>query len=348
MPTIVKKTVALIGLGGRVLDTVFPAMRCVSDRLEVVGAYQRTESSLKAFCKQWGIDPLESLSDRKLEKVDLLSVCVHPSQLVGILKIWRNTNLDFSQVTLMIDTPVLNPSGLRVFPVLKRFKKVIVAEDLIASPMHLLARRLIDEGRIGKVRRIELHHSGYRHHAVASLRLLSGNQVPKSVQRVRLGQGYNEYLLNFKNGIHASFVEPRDYDIGTFIVHGTQGTIADYDLRACRESGSHFHLGAKHKLDKMFRLTLNGESLPVNENDRRLITGLARTFENEINTVDVLKIRALIDMLVDFADEKDELSYDVLDGIFDSWCLNFANRLGKVYNLSNPKLPLLLRMLRLL
>ncbi len=345
MTATTNKTVALIGLGGRVLDTVFPALRCASDRLEIVGAYQRTESSLHAFCQRWDIPPLTSVTDPKLEQVDLLSVCVHPSQLVGILKTWREAKLDFSKVTLMIDTPVLNPSGIRMFSMLKRFRKVIVAEDLIASPVHRVARGLIDEGRIGKVRRIELHHSGYRHHAMASLRMLAGDMTPGKVQRIRLGQSDSEYRLTFPGGAYASFLEPRDYAIGSFIVHGTQGTIADYDLRANREAGTHYWLGARHESGKDFRLTLNGEDLPQNENDGRLLQGLADTSADNSDLVDVLKIRALIDMLVGFADDRDELCYDFLDGIFDSWSLNFADRLGKVRNLSAPKLPLLLRMM---
>ena len=261
------KKVALIGLGDRVKDTVFPAFQCVRDRLHVEYAFQRSSHKLADFCNKNNIVPLSSVADERLQSVDLISVCVHPSQLVGILAEWRASNLDFSNVTLMLDTPVLNPSGFRSMPIFKVFKQVIVAEDLIADPIHRVAKQIIEENRIGRVKRIELRHSGYRHHAMASLRMLAGGVAPLLITRSPLGVNGNEYSLKFRGGMLAKFIEPRDYRVGSFIIYGEHGTVADFDLGAERSGGKHYYLHYEHGDENSLLIKLNDQILPTIAND---------------------------------------------------------------------------------
>ena len=72
------------------------------------------------------------------------------------------------------------------------------------------------------------------------------------------------------------------------------------------------------------------------------INGMREYLSNrKFDRVDLAKIRALIDMLVGFADGQDQLVYTVQDGLFDAWSLNITDKLGFFLNLSAPKVPLL-------
>ena len=114
--------------------------------------------------------------------MDAVVVSVGTKSVPGVLA--ELAGRGASGATLMLDTPVLDPSNLRAARLFERFPAVLASEDNYSLPLYVLARSLLDEGRIGRLQRAYLFHSGYRHHALAALRRLTGTRARRvSVDR---------------------------------------------------------------------------------------------------------------------------------------------------------------------
>jgi len=213
---------------------------------------------------------------------------------------------------------VLLPADLGAVRHFRRFRRVLASEDCFALPPVVLARRLVDEGRIGRLRHVHMFHSGYRHHALAALHRLTGHR-PSRVSARRWNRSAAEVRLRFPGRVGATIVEPRVYDAGRLLVSGTRASIADYPLagKGVVEIGYVDGPGGGWA-----GLTVDGEPVPPSELDRAFAECLPTPLVEDTR-MQRLKIRGLMDVVVDSIGEG-PAQYDPLDAVADHVSLRVA------------------------
>jgi predicted dehydrogenase len=314
--------VAMVGVGRRARHTLLPALFALGDRVVVEAAFGRTARSLALEAA--GGRPLavrDDLGDADLSGIDVVVVALPLRAVPDVLR--RLEHAGASGATLMLDTPVLHHRDLDALDLLDRFRDVVVSEDAIALPPFTLARQLVDEGRIGDLTRISLFHSGYRHHALATLQELVGRGRPTRVRVRRWGRGSAEIRVLFRGGVEGVVVEPRDYGVGRFLVAGSEGFIADYPIR-------HKHatvIGYDCDRGRYRGLLLDGEPVPPSALDQAFQTDLAAGLEDE-STMALLKVRGFMSLVDAVATGAPTPRKQPIDALVDDLSLRVAERTG--------------------
>ena len=202
--------IVLVGAGERARATLIPAIHASASRVELAAVCARSERTIELLGGRFRT-PTSLLADVDLSGVDAVVVSVGTKSVPGLLA--ELADRGGSGTTLMLDTPVLDPSNLRAARLFERFRAVLASEDNYCLPLYVLARRLLDEGRVGRLQRAYLFHSGYRHHALAALGRLTGTRA-RRVSVDRSNRWCAEVHVAFPGGVRALVVEPRRYDIG--------------------------------------------------------------------------------------------------------------------------------------
>jgi predicted dehydrogenase len=217
---------------------------------------------------------------------------------------------------------VLEPADLGAAKRFARFRAVLASEDNFALPLFVLARRLVDDGAVGRLRRVYLFHSGYRHHALAALRRLTGAR-PRRVSVDRSSRWSADVHVTFPSGIRATIVEPRRYEIGRTMIVGDAGFLADYPI-------DHRHATriGYATVDGRFRgLTLDEDPLPPTELDEAFRAGLEGATLEDDSLMNQMKIRGAMELLVGLGDPGSRERYPAADAIEDNLAMHVAERI---------------------
>ena len=263
----------------------------------------------------------QPLKDIDLADVDAAVIAVPLPQVPQVL-----AELDAypaPRPTLMLDTPGLAPGDLSAARHFPRFPAVLASEDNFALPLYVEARRLLDEGRIGWLRRIHMLHSGYRHHAIAALKQLTGSRHPKRVSVHRWNRWCSDVRMTFPGGVHASIVEPRRYEIGRTMIVGSEGFITDYSIDHPKVTC----IGYRVEDGRYLGLTVDGEPVGATALDDALASGLGGTPLEDPSTMSQMKIRGFMDLLAALPDTTSRFRYPIQDSIADDLVIRFAERL---------------------
>ncbi len=321
------KKVLIIGSGYRVESVILPALYGLRGELLVSAVYSKSSKSL-ILGKKLGLDKTITTLDKiDFSKIDLIIVAVPIHQVKKILVLLSSR--DLSHVVLMLDTPVMAFRDILAVRYFKNFKNVLISEDTIALPPFILARKLIEDGRIGSVHNVVFFHNGYKYHALASLKMLVGDENILSIRSQRLQQGYGLKRIKFSKGVEASLFEPRDYTKGKFIIQGEKGMIVDYE-HANKKALSIGYLaeGGIYK-----GLTLDGIQIPHDEIDKKYLS-IDVNDMHDPSLMNSMKIRGFMDLLMATADEQlKSKRYSPSEGIFDSLAIYISEQ-GYFKNLS--------------
>jgi hypothetical protein len=225
-------------------------------------------------------------------------------------------------LTVMIDTPVLEPADLAAAKGFERFRSVLASEDNFALPLFVLARRLVDDGRIGRLRKAYLFHSGYRHHALAALRRLMGTR-PRRVSVDRSSRWSADVHVTFPDGVRATIVEPRRYEIGRTLIAGSEGLLADYPLDHSRA----IHVGYRTDQGRFLGLTVDDEPVPATEGDEAFAAALDGAPLEDGSLMGQMKVRAAMEILVGLGDPRSIERYPAADAIDDNLAMHVAERI---------------------
>ena len=204
-----------------------------------------------------------------------------------------------------------------------RFPAVLASEDNAALPFFLLARDLLEEGRIGRLRRVHLQHSGYRHHAIAAIKRLTGARSPRTISIERWNRWCSEIRLSFPGGVRAVIQEPRRYGSGRTMIIGSEGFITDYpvDHENAIEVGYHVEAG------RYRGLTVDGDTVAPTALDDALVAGLAEHPLDDPSLMNQMKIRGFMELLASAADGASGTRYPIEEAIADDLAIRFAERL---------------------
>jgi hypothetical protein len=315
------KNVLVIGAGRRVKGAVLPALGCLEDRFRVAGVVARTARELSYAGGRRTVTTLDSLDRVDFAAIDLIAMAVSITEVPRVLRDLAARPV--GHAVLLIDTPVLPPTGLWASRCFSAFRRVLVAEDNLALPPFLLARRLIESGAIGALRRIFFFHSGFKHHALASLKMLAGGARIRGIVNRKFAGKLRQKEIDLDGGVSAVMYEPRDYATGKFLLVGEKGAIADYDY-ACapvRRIGYQVD-GAIYR-----GVTLDGEPIaPVGLDEAYLTHVGDDVFDG--SPMNTMKLRGLMDLLVAALEERSPFHYDPSEGICDHLAIRLVDRIG--------------------
>lgn len=317
--------VVVVGAGHRAMDTILPAIMCLRDWVELAGVVTRKERQLCLYDSRLMIDTVSSFEKIEMESVGTVIIAIPPGNVPGVLR--RLAGPHAHQLRLLIDTPVLDPSHLGAIKLFHLFGRVSTSEDSIALPPIALAKRLIGEGAIGRLRHVLAFHSGYRHHALASLRQIVGGRAPTRLRLIRWNKEWGEIRVRFGRALSATIVEPRSYDAGHFAFIGERAAIADYPLGSARNTRQ---IGYKIERGLYTGMTIDGDPVPGNELDDAFIEQIPSASDlPDPSLRSMLKIRAFMDLVGFGSDDGTTPHYDPLNAIGDSISLKLMQRTGR-------------------
>ncbi len=222
-----KRRVIIIGAGKRVERVILPALYCLQDDVEIVNIMART-ARLKSFLdKRLEVSIVTEVADVVWSSTELVIIAVPKEAVASVLrKIPRQFR---SRLILLVDTPVIPLRSLGTLRIFDDFKRVLVSEDYLGVPFFEAAKVFLQEGKIGDLHAIHFMHSGYRYHALAAIKHLSGCSTFSYI-RMR-NRGAVERDIRTANNVRAHILEPRDYRNGRTLIVGAKGTIGDYPLQ---------------------------------------------------------------------------------------------------------------------
>jgi hypothetical protein len=261
-----------------------------------------------------------TLADLELSGVDAVVVSVGTPSVPAVMR--ELADRGGAGLTLMLDTPVLDPTDLRSVRTFGRFRSVLASEDSFALPLYVAARRLLDQGAVGRLRKAYLFHSGYRHHALAALRRLTGTRA-RRVSVDRASRWSAEVHVTFPRGVRALIVEPRRYEAGRTLIVGETGLITDYPIdhpRAVR-------IGYRTDEGRFRGLTVDEEPLAATELDEAFESALGGAELEDASLMNQMKIRGFMELLVGLGDPRSRERYPAVDAIEDNLTMHFAERL---------------------
>ena len=312
--------IVLVGAGRRARQTILPAIHACSDRVELVGVCTRSERELELLGGRFRTTTT-SLEDIDLASVQTVVVAVGLSNVPHVVDLLARRGAP--GLTLMLDTPGLAPSDLRAAKLFPSFANVLASEDNYALPLFVLARRLLDEGAIGGLRHAHLAHSGYRHHAIAALKQLTGAAHPTRVAVHRWSSFSAELRIRFPGGVRATIVEPRRYGSGRTMIVGDGGFIVDYAI----DHPKAIQVGYRTEGPRYLGLSVDGEPVEETELDRAFVSRLSDVPLEDPSLMNQMKIRGFMELLGGLGDPGSRFRYPALDAIADDLTVRFAERM---------------------
>ena len=157
------------------------------------------------------IRPLASLTAGDLRRVSWLYLAVPPRTTPDVLELLAK--LSVNDINLIIDTPVLLWRQRGAKKHFNKFKRVVVAEDIIHLPWIDTVKEMIGH----KITEMIFNQSAYRYHGIALIKEL---WAVKTFKSVRLTRDKHTSIVLKNNFNHlARIVEPKDYNVGqmTFV-----------------------------------------------------------------------------------------------------------------------------------
>lgn len=206
---------------------IIPALLGLANYFEITGVVTRTEKDISLPDGKFQTRTITDLNLIDLATIDLIAVAVPIQEVPNVLR--DLARFQTKNITLALDTPVLPLKKLSAARYFKNFREVLVLEDSIALPPFVQAKKLIQEGKIGKLKKITFFNSGYRYHALAALKFLAGFLYVRKIRAIRKPDKSWDMHIFFPGQVKALVIGPRDYNIGKFLIEGTSGAIADFE-----------------------------------------------------------------------------------------------------------------------
>lgn len=315
------KKILVIGSGKRVKEGIIPALFCLQNEFEIEAVYSRSIKTISLFNDTWKKKTIDDLRGVDFKKLSYIFIAVTLSEVPKVLK--KLSDFDTSHITVFLDTPVLPHTKLGASKYFKNFKNVLVPEDSIALPSFKLAKKLIGEGKIGKLKRIYIFHEGYRYHALAALKFLTSSNVKKITNKVWSKKAdCIEWDFHFKN-VRATMLDPRDYNAGRFLIVGEKGMIADYNLTGANT----YRIEYIVENGNYRGLKLNGQKVEADNLDKLFLKNVSDDLYKK-SVMNSMKIRGIMEILngVDKGDKK--YFYSAKTGIYDILAIMISEKFG--------------------
>lgn len=318
-----KKALLLIGSGGYIQQTVLPALMVLAQQFSVKGLINKSGATPTAITQM--IPTLRASADLAsidFASIDIIFVCIPHLSVPALLN--KMSGLSLSHITLIVCTPVLGIKDGHYRSRFKSFKQTLAFENAFCLPPVVLAKRLIDEGKIGKLKKVYLNHSGYRYHGMALIRSLYNGAYPSYGRTLSFGQ-YFEYSLKFPGGRHATMLQPKDHAAGYFMLAGSKGIISDHPLQA---KNTLVINSLQDETGLFAGLSLNGQPQPLCTLDQLFIDRLPYSRLPDNSLFRQLHIRGAVEIFDACYRNDKTCLYDHSETIYDNVLATLLERVG--------------------
>ena len=325
-----KQRVLVVGAGRRATETIFPALLGLRDQVQLAGVVARSPRKLSLYNGELVVDADDRLDAFDPASLDTIMVAVPRAMVPSVLG--TLANMDVGHVSLMLDTPVMDPRHLGATRHFARFKKVVATEDAIGFPSIAHARQLVAAGEIGRLRHVRLFHSGFRNHGLAAIRFVGRLGLPSSLRVERWHSKWFEIRMRFPKGVTGAIVHPESNDAGRLMVVGDRGAIVDYPTN--RKDA--IEIGYRVEGGSFVGLTVAGEPVPASELDLAFGENVPVGALAERSLHNQFKIRGLMELIARLGDDHSDFQYDPYDAISDHQIVRVAERFGALRSVPLP------------
>jgi len=230
----------MVGAGRRARNNFLPVLTYLAGQgaVEIAGVHARTAANLYPFAEHWKIPGYTKISEIDFSKVDVVAISVPPAANGPVL---QSLEPHASRLTIVIDTPVaFSRRELALTDgLLKKFKRVIIAEDYMNFPPFELMRKAVKGGLVGKVMGVTLTNIGYMYHGLALVRSFGGFGRAKSTWKKSAGTYGTIIGYDFANGYKGIIIGPyRRESTSGITVEGTKGILSDFPGDKAFEQGA--------------------------------------------------------------------------------------------------------------
>jgi hypothetical protein len=298
-----------------------PALWCLGETVSIAGVHARTVRNLSLGDGALELTTGNDLSTYDFAAIDVIVMAVNKKAVGTVLD--KLASVETGHITLMMDTPVLLPSQLGAARHFGAYRAVLASEDSIALPPYVVARRLVDDGRIGRLRRMSLLHSGYRHHALSSLKHLADRTSVRSIRKPRGGGPAAETSVRFPGGVTASILGPRDYESGRLLLSGAKGCISDYPL----QGRNVVELGYRHEDGRYCGMSVDGEAVASSALDLAFNERLPGDLPDPSLRI-LLKIRGFMELVDAVRRDDPTFAYPAFATLYDVLALAIVDKTG--------------------
>ncbi len=316
-----KKNVFVIGSGRRVQSAILPALACLNSSYRIAGIYSQSIHAIRIPGTKITMWTSNQFSDTNFSDIDLIIIAIPPSQVIRVGR--ELLSAGARHCIVFVDTPVLALRDVLSCGIFSSFRAVYVSEDYRSMLCYDVAARLIKRGYIGTLKHVYLFHSGYKYHAIAVIKKLTGCQWVRAIRRVSVSREISELRLRLPGGVGATIVEPRDYSVGRFLIVGEKGCISDYPIQEART----MHLSYLGKGTRIVGFRVSGairKWYSLHPNYRTEIAGDASVSVPLQNQ----KIEGLVRMYASIWRFNSSYKYAWYDGLYDSIVSSMTDRLG--------------------
>lgn len=320
--------IVIIGSGNRVQNTILPALFVLKKSFRIKDIYSRSIKILKAQGDNKKHKTKIDIENIDFKDVDILIISISPSSVPKVLETLPKKHL--SKIVLFVDTPVLEVGDIGSAKYFKQFKKVLVLEDYISMSHFNRISKLINSRALGGLKKIYLFHSGFRYHAIAILKKLTGQKYIRKIKKIIVGGGVNEIRISFWNGMGCVILEPRNYLVGRFLVVFDHGTISDYDLGGQNSIVLNYlksnGLGCGYEMKGLVNYKYSFF-------DKKIPREVYKKFRDNSLT-NFMKIDALVVMIGNY--NKRDYNYCYDESLYDNMLTTVLDKFGIVYDFPLP------------
>ena len=213
----------IIGLGKRVTECALPAIAAAGDMVRIEKVYARSTRTQVVNDEPISVHAIDELTPEDLASGPTVYLCVPKTAISAVLQHLDKLNPEGAD--LLIDTPVLRLRDFKAASLLRRWRKVSVAEDCARMPwIELLVAA--QDGPLGPLKEVVFEQAAYAYHGIASARALAGGSELARARRRKSAQSQSR-LLEFANGLDCEIIDPRDYAQGRVLARFTNGLASD-------------------------------------------------------------------------------------------------------------------------
>lgn len=177
--------IALIGAGKRGRSVRLPAIRMMSDRFELAAVCDKDERTARRVAAECGVPAYTRVQDLVAnERLDAAAISTPGDSHHAI-----GAYLAERGVSMIVETPMaatLPLCDVLIDAVERNGVKLEVAEQYCRDPLHLMKRRIVEQGLIGRVLRVFTQFQTDGCHIVSSLRMFLGNAAATRVGSVAM------------------------------------------------------------------------------------------------------------------------------------------------------------------
>lgn len=334
-----RKKVALIGTGRFVEQTVLPSLLATKASYEVLQLFNRSGKLSDGITAQGSFQVKPTLEHLR-QDVDVIFISVPQKEVRTVIT--RLVALNIKGKTILLTTPCSPISALNKLGKLNKYNRVLSFEFLPFHPAYCWLNSLVEEGKIGKLNKISLVHSGYLYHGLATIRMLIAKSPIQKSEFNKLNQG-NKFTFISKSGVAAEMIGPKDYENGYFILKGERASITS-KKQPCTSAESitfTYTVDANHIINR-YRLS-TGESYDLSN----LIPD-STEFKHYLSTLQPFKQEFLIASVRYFealANGEDEKLHSVADTLFEHWVIRITRHFKQFRSvISNQRTEFLFRL----